>query len=228
MSQPAVSRLIRDLEDDLGFRLFDRRSGKLFPVPEAQTLADEIERMFYGMDRLARFAREMRGLHHAQVTLATLPMASFRILPRALRRFVAAHERIRVTHDLHTSARIVDLVTAGQADLGIAQLPDDRLDVRRIAAWRCPCVVAIPAGHPLAGREAVTPHDLDGVDMVALTHRTVTAGHVAQRFAEAGVMPPGPSSKASPPMSPAGWRPRAWAWRSSMPSRPTCSMTGAS
>lgn len=189
VSQPAVSRLIRDLEADLGFCLFDRRSGKLLPLPEAQALAAEVERMFYGMDRLACFARELRGLHHARVTLATLPMASFRILPRALRRFVAAHDRIRVTHDVHTSPRIVNLVTAGQADLGIAQLPNDRPDVRRIAAWRCPCVVAMPAGHPLAGREVITPRDLDGVDMVALTHRTVTAAHVAQCFVDAKVTP---------------------------------------
>src|SRR6056297_109775 len=129
VSQPAVSRHIADLEADLGFALFERRSGKLHPLPEARTLGQEVERMFYGLDRLKAFAREMRGLAHAQIAIASLPMASFRILPRVVSAFVAAHPGIRVTHNVHTSPRIVDLVAAGQADFGIAQLAAERTDV---------------------------------------------------------------------------------------------------
>ncbi len=189
VSQPAVSRHIADLEADLGFALFERRSGKLHPLPEARTLGQEVERMFYGLDRLKAFAREMRGLAHAQIAIASLPMASFRILPRVVSAFVAAHPGIRVTHNVHTSPRIVDLVAAGQADFGIAQLAAERTDVRRIAGWRCPCVVAVPTAHPLAGADVLRPKDLDGVPMVALAHQTVTAAFVTERFAQAGIIP---------------------------------------
>lgn len=65
VSQPAVSRLIGDLEAGLGFPLFERRAGKLYPTPDARNLASEVERMFYGLERLERFARDMRGLHQA-------------------------------------------------------------------------------------------------------------------------------------------------------------------
>ncbi len=189
VSQPAVSRHIADLEADLGFALFERRGGKLHPLPEARTLGQEVERMFYGLDRLKSFAREMRGLAHAQIAIASLPMASFRILPRVITAFVAAHPGIRVTHNVHTSSRIADLVASGQADFGIAQLASGRTDVRRIAGWRCPCVVALPAGHKLAGATVLRPEDLDGVPMVALAHQTLTAAFVTERFAQAGIVP---------------------------------------
>jgi DNA-binding transcriptional LysR family regulator len=189
VSQPAVSRHISDLETDLGFPLFARRGGKLHPLPEARALGQEVERMFYGLDRLKAFAREIRGLAHTQVSIASLPMASFRILPRALSSFLAAHPGTRVTHNVHTSQRIADLVAAGQADLGIAQLASGRADVRRLVAWRCPCVLALPAGHALSGASVVTPQDLDGVPMVALTYQTATAAFVSERFAHAGVTP---------------------------------------
>ncbi len=189
ISQPAVSRHISDLEADLGFSLFERRSGKLLPLPEAQALGHEVERMFYGLDRLKAFAREMRGLTHSRISIASLPMASFRILPSAVGAFLRAHEGVRVTHNVHTSQRIADLVAAGQADFGIAQLPLGREDVRRVAAWRCPCVAVLPAGHALADKDTLNPKDLDGVPFVALAHQTVTAAFVTERFSEAGITP---------------------------------------
>lgn len=189
ISQPAVSRHIAELEADLGFPLFERRGGKLSALPEAQALGQEVERMFYGLDRLRSFAREMRGLAHAQISIASLPMASFRILPRVVSTFLSRFPGIRVTHNVHTSQRIADLVAAGQADFGIAQLTPGRADVRRLYAWRCPCVVALPAGHPLEGAPVVRPRDLDGMPLVALSHQTMTAAIVTERFAEAGVTP---------------------------------------
>ncbi|MEM6739560.1 MAG: LysR substrate-binding domain-containing protein [Pseudomonadota bacterium] len=189
VSQPAVSRHIADLETDLGFPLFERRSGKLHPLPEAQTLEREVDRMFYGLDRLRAFAREMRGMAHAQISIASLPMASFRILPRVVSSFLAKHPGIRVTHNVYTSARIADLVGAGQADFGIAQLPPGRADVRRLAGWRCPCVVVLPAGHELGEAPLLTPEDLADVPLIALAHQTVTAAFLTERFSQAGIAP---------------------------------------
>jgi len=189
VSQPAVSRLIGDLEADLGFALFDRRAGKLFPTPEARSLASEVERMFYGLARLERFARDLGGLQQGSLSIATLPMVSFQILPRALAAFLKENSGLRVTHNVHTSPRVADLVAAGQADLGIAQTAQGRSDVRHLQSWRTDCVVALPAGHPLANRALLAPSDLAGVPMVALSFQTVTAGYVTERFAAAGIAP---------------------------------------
>ncbi|OSP56767.1 LysR substrate-binding domain-containing protein [Pseudoruegeria sp. SK021] len=186
VSQPAISRLIRDLEADLGFDLFERRAGKVFPTPEARAFASEVERMYYGMARLSQFAEEMRDMHHGALSIATLPMVSFQILPQALSQFLTTFNRMRVTHNVHNSPRVLDMVAAGQADIGLAQSMPGRHDVRRLASWRTDCVVALPTAHALAGRDALGPTDLVGVPMVALSHQTVTAGYVAERFATAG------------------------------------------
>ncbi len=188
ISQPAVSRLIAELERQLGFPLFRREGGRSIPTPEARAFAEEVERMFHGLDRLEEVGREIRDLRRARLRIATLPMASLEVVPQALKRYLGEHPGLKVTHDVHTSARVIDLVSSRQVDLGIAQsdhLP--RHDVSVVASFRCDCVCALPLSHPLSGRAEIAPADLLGVPLIIFAQHTVTAPQVLQRFAEAGV-----------------------------------------
>src|SRR6266852_2026092 len=60
ISQPAVSRLMRDMELNLGLTLFRRRKGGLQPTEEALALYAEVERSFVGVDKIARAAVRIR------------------------------------------------------------------------------------------------------------------------------------------------------------------------
>lgn len=188
VSQPAVSRLIGDLEAHLGFPLFLREAGRIFPTPEARDFADEVERMYSGLDRLARIGAEIRELRRATFRVASLPMLSFGLLPRALKRFLAEHEGVKITYDVYASERVIDLVSSSQVDLGVAQMLHlQRHDLRLLASYRSHCVCAVPVDHPLRGRASLGPADLSDVPLVILAHHTLTAAHIVQRFAEASV-----------------------------------------
>lgn len=189
VSQPAVSRLIADLERSLGFQLFLRRGGKSEPTTEAREFIQEVERMFYGLDRLGQAAREIKDLRRATLRVATMPMVSFEIIPNALKGFLAERQGIKVTHDVHTSARIVDMVASHQLDLGVAQTNIERRDIEFLASYRTYCVCVLSPDHPLSNRASLTPRDLRGEPLVALAHHTLTANYVTQRFAEEHVNP---------------------------------------
>lgn len=189
VSQPSVSRLIADLEASLGFALMLRNGGRVTPTPEAYVFFGEVERMFYGLDRLQQVARDIRGLRRASFRIASMPMVSFEILPQALSQMIAAHPGIDITHDVHTSPRILDLLAAHQIDMGLAQTLLNRPDVETLAAFSTDCVCAMSPDHPLAGREVLTPRDLADHPLVVLNHRTLTYNYLVQRFAEAGVQP---------------------------------------
>jgi DNA-binding transcriptional LysR family regulator len=189
ISQPAVSRLIAELERSAGFPLLLRRGGHARPTMEALEFVQEVEHMFYSLERLGQVAREIRDLRRAKLTLATMPMISFGILPRAISAFLASHRGINITHDVHTSARIVDLAASRQIDLGIGQTNVERRDIDILASYRTHCVCALRPDHDLASRRALTPRDLEGQPLVALAHHTVTARYIAQSFAEANIQP---------------------------------------
>ena len=189
ITQPAVTRLIGDLEAAVGFALFHRTASGVVPTPEAVTFREELERSFGGLDRLRQAAGEIRDLRRGHVRIAAMPAVAAVTAPSIVGRFKAGHPDIQVTLDVHTSPRLVDLVAAGRFDLGFAHLPRPRPDITVVASYRMACVVAMPPGHPLAGQPLVTPRDLAGVPMVALSHHTVTARHVDQMLLAADIVP---------------------------------------
>ena len=189
ITQPAVSRLIADLEHAISFLLFERRGARLLPTREAIELYGEVERMYYGLDRLEHVATEIRQLRRAELRIATLPMIAFQILPKVLSDFARSYEGVRVKHCVHTSPRVIDLVASRQYDLGIAQALGMRQDIEVSASFRTACVCVMEPSHPLAEREVLTPEDLDGIRMVALTRESATSKHVIRVFDEANCRP---------------------------------------
>jgi DNA-binding transcriptional LysR family regulator len=189
VSQPAVSRLIADLERDVGFSLLSRSGGRAQPTPEAYELFQEVERMFYSLDRLRSVATEIRTLKRAIFRLASMPMASFEIVPLALREMIGRFGGIGISHDVHTSARILNLLASRQIDLGIAQTDPDRSDVDVLASFRTRCVCVVAPDHPFADRAIIHVTDLADQPLIAFNLRTLTHSYLARCFAEAGVRP---------------------------------------
>ena len=76
VTQPAISHLIRDVEDILGFALFDRRFGRLVPTARAELLFGEIERSFVSLDHLNDFSSRLRDGEQRTISFGAVPVAS--------------------------------------------------------------------------------------------------------------------------------------------------------
>ncbi len=96
---------------------------------------------------------------------------------------------IDISHDVHTSARILNLLASRQIDLGIAQTDPGRRDIEVLASFRTHCVCVMAPDHSLANRGVLGPKDLVDQSLIALNFRTVTHSYLARCFAEAGVAP---------------------------------------
>lgn len=189
ISQPAVSRLISDLEFSIGFPLFVRRAGRASPTREAQEFFAEVDMMFYGLDRLGTVAEEIRTLSRATVRLATLPMLALRVVPSALRRFRDSYPEARVLQDVYTSERVSELIASRQVELGVAQISQRREDIEILASFHARCVCVMTPDHPLAGEKRLTPVALENQPLITLARHTVSASYIANAFADHGIAP---------------------------------------
>lgn len=162
VTQPAVSRLIRDLEAEIDVPLFDRTGGRLLATPDAGVLYREVERSYYGLDRIVRAASQLRANRSGTLRIAASLAPSFYLLPEILTRFRDAWPGIGLSLNALQSAELLDAVAMQQYDFGIADVPSDAPGVDIEALPPLEFVCAIPAGHSLAGKAVIKPEDFDG------------------------------------------------------------------
>ncbi|KKX24887.1 LysR substrate-binding domain-containing protein [Rhizobium sp. LC145] len=169
VTQPNVSRLVGELEEAVGFALFDRVKGRLIPTPEGQAFYRDVDASFRGLDLLRSSAARIRDFGSGQIRVASLAAAGSTIVPRAVKKFRQAHPAAVVTLNIMSSAAVRNHVVDGEFDLGLAADEVDLSGVEHQVFGSFPALCAIPPGHPLASRKVIRPEDLHEVDYVALS-----------------------------------------------------------
>ncbi len=160
LSQPAVSRLLRDLEADTGLELFARVKGRLVPTQEGKLFFGEVQRALNGQEGLLGAAREIGAGRPGALVVGSLPAVAATLLPRLVRAHVARMPGTAVRLHVGTSERVSQLVMTRDCDLGIVSVAVPRAGLRFEREYRMPCLCILPAGHRLAGRATVEIGDL--------------------------------------------------------------------
>lgn len=187
VSQPAISKMIQELERSLGFPLFQRLKGRLHPTPEGQLFFREVEHAFAGLAHLRGAAARIRDFGSGEIRIASLSALSTNVLPRALHVFMKRNPNIAVTFQARMSSTVRDLVASGQFDLGIVADEIDRTGVEVADFARFRVAVAVPDGHPLESYETLRPEDLADHPFIALAPEDTTRGEAEEAFQSAGV-----------------------------------------
>lgn len=187
ISQPAVSRLLTDLERSTKLKLFDRGKGRIKATPEAHAFYDEVQRSFVGMERLRFAAENIRSFASGTLRVGSLPVLGNALLPRAVGCFSRDFPNVSILLHIRSSEAIKELVASGQLDLGFAADEIDRagVDCRVITAPEAICIV--PAGHPLSERTQVGPEDLAGARFISLAAEDAARARIDRVFVAAGV-----------------------------------------
>jgi DNA-binding transcriptional LysR family regulator len=168
ITQPAVSRLVRELQSTLQLQLFERSGNRLIPTSEGLALYREVERSFVGMDRILQAAHELRVRRSGMLRIAAMPALTNGVLPRFTGGFLAARPSVDLAMFGLLSHTVVDWVVSNQCDLGFTAAPVQHAAVRSKPLPSVPYVAVIPAGHKLARRKALRPSDFLDEPFIAL------------------------------------------------------------
>jgi DNA-binding transcriptional LysR family regulator len=164
VSQPALTRAIRKLEEELGGQLFRRERTLTHLTDLGHLMKPHLEAVMAASAAARTEAQGFRRLEKAPLNLGVMCT----IGPRRLIRFFQSLERDIPT--LEVALRegpadwILDLMMQGDLDLALLALPSfpDRFESRTLFSERY--VVAFPNGHRFESRNAVALSDLDGED----------------------------------------------------------------
>lgn len=188
LSQPAVSRLISDLERSVGFRLFQRTKGSpLRATPEAESFHLEVERSFLGIEALSRVANDIRTARSGNLRIACLPALATGFLPEVIRDFLAAYPTIRVNLQSRSSTTVRQWVAAQQFDVGLATPSQNTTGLTMETFLSLPGVCVLPPGHRLKRKQVITPRDLAGEAFVSLALEDPSRAKIDRVFDDAQV-----------------------------------------
>lgn len=167
VGQPAVSKLIAQLEDRLGVRLITRTTRGLSPTEAGQRFYERARRALEEADEAELAARGAgRGLTGRLRISAATTFARLHVVPR-LPEFLAAHPELDL--EVIMDDRVIDMVEEGvDISLRMGELADSTATARKIAAGRR-SLVATPAYLARAGVPQ-TPAEVAGHEAVVYTH----------------------------------------------------------
>jgi DNA-binding transcriptional LysR family regulator len=123
VSQPALSRLIANLETDLGYAMFRRAGGRLAPTAEAELLREEIKNALSAVDRARRRAHELGSFQEGGLAICAFASLAATPLPRLLASFGARNPKLKVTLNAMHCRQMPDEVALQRADFAISDLP---------------------------------------------------------------------------------------------------------
>ncbi|MDY0309944.1 MAG: LysR family transcriptional regulator [Castellaniella sp.] len=186
-SQPVVSRQISDLEAELGFMLFARTRPAITLTEQGAEFYRDVRGILADLHQLEARARGMRNGQVRPLRILASADLARSLLPEAVARMDRFSPVFRqkliieeVVHEAPTSA-IVD----SRADFAFINLPIDTEAVRVHWCGHAPCLLALPAAHPLVSRDTVRLGDIHDTDVITLLNRYRMRYHLTSSLVQA-------------------------------------------
>lgn len=190
LTQPAVSKRIASLEQQLRVRLFDRLGREVSLTEAGRALLPRAYQILNVLEDTRRALTNLNGEITGRLTLATSHHIGLHRLPPLLRAFTRAHPQVALDIQFLDSEVAYDEVFHGRAELAVITLaPDTREPVRATAVWDDPLDFVTAPEHPLAQSAGVTLADVAGHPAVFPGGNTFTH-HIVQRLFEAEDLTP--------------------------------------
>jgi DNA-binding transcriptional LysR family regulator len=187
VSQPAVSRMLRTIEDQLGLQLFRRERGRLMPTPEAHRLYTEVARVFGNVETVRQTARALRRGGSGVLTIGAIPSLGLAFLPQAVAGFRRDHPEVRLHFKTQTAGQILDRVLRHDFNLGIVYAPVVVGAVIAEPLCEAEAICVLPVGHPLTDRQVITAPDLVNERLISISTSSLFGRPINDAFRAAGI-----------------------------------------
>ena len=132
MAQPIVSSLIRDLEAELGFRLFDRTTRRVELTEAAAEFLSDARRLTGDIQGAIRRARDVGARRRGHITVGAPPLLAAALLPQVINAFAQSSPGVSVTLVDRSVSAIYDLLRAGEINLAVGTFRRNEDGIARI------------------------------------------------------------------------------------------------
>jgi DNA-binding transcriptional LysR family regulator len=192
-TQSAVSQQIAALESETGLALLERHPRGVSLTAAGQTLVGHAEAVLARLEAAEAALSAIAGLRGGRLRVASFPTAGATLMPLAIATFRASYPGVELTLAEGEPEEVAPRLRGGELDLALlfeftGETPHAE-DLARVELLEDPLYLALPGGHPLAGRERVRLEDLRGEAWVQTARTSPCARHVVRCCHAAGFEP---------------------------------------
>jgi len=188
-SQPGISKQIRQLEDELGLRVFVRQGKRLASLtPAGEVVVATARRALREITNMKKVADEFRSEDEGTLAIATTHTQARYVLPKVLATFAAQFPKVRVMLHQGNPLQVADETVSGTADVGIAtESLSDNPELVTLPCYRWNRCVLVPKGHALTNvkpltLEALAEHPIITYDFAFTGRSAINAAFAAKRL----------------------------------------------
>ena len=172
----SVSRVIKQLEEELGTPLFERVRQRLHLTSAGELLLYHVRESFGDLNRAVTEINDLKGLRRGTVTVAAIESVARNLLPDALEDFWKRHPEITADVKVKSSQEAANAVSDGTCDLAIVFDVRVPRNARRLAVVSLPLGVLLPPDSTLAGRDELRAFDISSERLI-LSDTSLSLSH---------------------------------------------------
>ncbi|MGC3962699.1 MAG: LysR family transcriptional regulator [Rhodocyclaceae bacterium] len=187
LTQPAVSRAIRELESELGLTLLDRTTREVSLTAEGRALVGEVGRLIDELETALRQARTRSEARSGRVRVACAPTISASLMPATIAAAAQRYPQIElVLHDL-VQRLVLESVRSGEVDFAVIVNPISASDLVVQTVMTDHFYLVCPNAHRLAKAARVKWTQLEGESLVLLDYNSGSRPLIDRALAQHGV-----------------------------------------
>ena len=188
LTQPGISKHIKQMEEYFEVRLFDRSGKKVSLTGPGQVLFEATQEIMATIDAAERRIDDLKGLRGGRLRLGSSFPVGVYLLPKVLAEFRRLYPAVEVALEIALSERIEAKLLANELDLGLVthDARDPRLLTR--AFMTDELIAIVPRNHRWATNRRIKPQDLPGETFIVAAQGAGTRAVVEERLSAQGVV----------------------------------------
>ena len=172
VAQPALSQAVKDLEAELGIRLFDRTTRKVMLTEAGRELRASAGRVITDLDHALADARDLATRRRGRIRIAAAPLLAEIVLPHTIAEFRGRYPGIAIELVDVSPREIVEAVKAGRVDCGLGTFLAGGQNIERSVLAHDQLMLFCHPDSPLRGVDTVRWHDLAAAPLITLTRNS--------------------------------------------------------
>ncbi len=190
-SQPGISKQLSVLERELNVDILARRGNRIVGVTEpGKAILQVARRMLADAHNLQRISEEFRTQDAGRFVVGTTHAHARYVLPDVIQRFTERYPKVQLVIRQENESRIAGMVSAGDADIGIAaEPPEPHGELLTLPCYKLPRSVITQPRHPLLREKQLSLEHIARYPIITLDASFAGGRKVLQAFAAAGLKP---------------------------------------